>query len=70
MILDATKRYVKENKGVYHKFLFKGSRNQIDEFEGRITEIYSAIFIITLPTSLKKSFTYSDLLIGNLEIVS
>jgi len=48
-------------------FKINGSRNQIEEFEGVITETYNYIFIIEA-NNLKKSFSYSDILINNLEI--
>ena len=34
MTLDKIKELVKNNKGVPHSFKFKGTRNQVDEFEG------------------------------------
>ncbi|MBQ6547144.1 MAG: Veg family protein [Bacilli bacterium] len=49
------------------KFRYNGSRNQIEEFEGIITNCYSYVFIIDLGVS-KKSFSYADVLIGNLEV--
>lgn len=50
------------------RFKINGSRNQIEEFEGVITEIYNYIFIVETET-IKKSFSYSDILINNLEII-
>lgn len=50
------------------RFKINGSRNQIEEFEGVITEIYNYIFIVETGT-IKKSFSYSDILINNLEII-
>lgn len=49
------------------KFKLNGSRNQIEEFEGIITEVYNYIFIVET-NNIKKSFSYSDILINNLEI--
>lgn len=69
MTLDKIKKIVADNKGIIHLFRFKGARNQIDEFQGIITDLYPAIFIITLDNSTVKSFSYSDLLVDNLEIV-
>lgn len=54
---------------IKHKFLYKGSRNQNEEFIGVITKMFPAIFIIELSNKTVKSFCYSDLLIGNLKIV-
>lgn len=69
MTLDKIKEFVKENKGIQHSFKFKGTRNQVDEFQGIITDLYPAIFIITLNDDKVKSFSYNDLLADNLEIV-
>ncbi len=69
MTIEKIKELVKENQGVYHSFRFRGTRNQIDEFAGTITAIYPAIFIITSDDDKVKSFSYSDLLVDNLEII-
>lgn len=50
-------------------FRYNGTRNQIEEFKGIITEIYNSIFIVRIVDKEEvRSFTYSDILIGNLEI--
>ena len=54
---------------VERKFVFHGSRNMLDEFTGKIIGIYPAIFTILDSNGTLKSFSYSDLLIGNLEIL-
>jgi len=69
MTLDKIKAMVNQNKGVQHSFRFKGSRNQVDEFEGIITDTYPAIFIIRQNNDKVRSFSYSDLLVESLEIV-
>lgn len=70
MTLDKIKEIVKNNFGVMHSFRFKGTRNQIEEFNGKIIAMYPSVFIIGLENSQVKSFSYSDLLIENLEIIS
>ncbi len=52
-------------------FRFNGARNQIEEFDGCIENTYNFIFTIkTLGEKERiKSFTYSDILIENLEIL-
>jgi len=70
MNIDVAKRIVEENLLVRHKFLYKGSRNQNEEFYGVISKAFPAIFIIQLENSIVKSFSYSDLLVGNLKIIS
>lgn len=69
MTLDKIKKIVRESLGISHLFRFRGARNQIEEFEGVITDLYPSIFIVTTNNNVVRSFTYSDLLIANLEIV-
>lgn len=56
-----------ELRGKKIKFRYNGSRNQIEEFEGVITNCYSYVFVIDLGY-INKSFSYSDILIGNLDV--
>jgi len=52
-------------------FRFHGSRNQIEEFFGTITNTYDSVFIIALKeTQFIKSFSYSDVLTRKLTISS
>ena len=69
MMLDKIKEVVCSNVGKKKKFIFYGSRNQIDEFEGVILNCYPALFVVEVSNSHIKSFSYSDLLIGCLKIV-
>lgn len=69
MTLDKIKEEVIRNRGVMKSFVFKGTRNQILEFDGVITDVYPAIFTVTLPGNKVKSFSYSDVLIENLQII-
>ncbi len=69
MTLDKTIELVRQNAGVFHKFIFHGSRNQNEEFYGRITSMYPVVFLITLDNGQVRSYSYSDLLISNLEMV-
>lgn len=48
-------------------FRYNGSRNQIEEFTGIITNCYNYIFVIDLGY-IKRSFSYTDVLIGLLEV--
>ena len=68
MMIDKVKDIVIENLDVERNFIFHGSRNMLDEFTGKIIGIYPAIFTILDSNGVLKSFSYSDLLIGNLEI--
>ncbi len=69
-MINKIKDDIKNKKGEKLKFRFNGARNQIEEFEGIIVETYNYIFTIKTINEKKelKSFTYSDVLIDNLEI--
>lgn len=69
MTLDKVKKVVEENHGIRHLFCYKGARSQNEKFYGKILGIYPSIFTILLDNNILKSFSYSDLLIGNLEIL-
>mgnify|MGYP004684631641 FL=1 len=69
MMLDKIKNLVAENRGIKHVFRFNGIRNQNEEFIGKIVGVYPAIFTVELPNKVIKSFSYTDLLINNLEIM-
>ena len=69
-MINKIKENIISQKGKKLHFRFNGARNQIEEFEGIITETYNYIFTIQIMSEKKelKSFTYSDVLIDNLEI--
>ncbi len=71
MNVEKIRKEMSQKKGMLLKFKFNGSRNQIEEFEGRIVDTYPAIFTIETNNvdGRIKSFTYSDILIENLEII-
>ena len=48
-------------------FRYNGSRNQIDEFRGRIIKCYNNVFLIEV-SGVKRAFSYSDVLTGVLEL--
>ena len=64
--MNKIKNKVKENVGIKHKFIFNGSRNQIEEFVGYIDSLYSNVFTIKTDDSSIKSFSYNDVLIHKL----
>jgi len=69
MNIDVAKKIVRENLLVQNRFFYKGSRNQNEEFCGVISKMFPAIFVIELNDLTIKTFSYSDLLIGNLRII-
>ena len=62
---------LESQKGKVLHFRFNGARNQIEEFTGSIENTYNFIFTIktTGEKERLKSFTYSDILTLNLEIL-
>ena len=70
MNLDTAKKLVFEQKEKKHHFVYIGSRNQIEEFDGKIIELYPSIFLIELDNGMIKSFTYSDYVIRTIRIIS
>jgi len=68
-MIENVKNNIVTKKGRNIKFRFNGARNQIEEFEGVISGVYNYIFTIKTLTKETKSFSYSDVLIGNLEIL-
>lgn len=60
MNLNLAKEFIKSHLNVYHVFQYKGSRNQIEEFSGRIVDCYSSIFLIQMENNMYKSFSYND----------
>lgn len=71
-MINKIKDDIKKNKGKELHFRFNGARNQIEEFEGVIVGTYNYIFTIKTIDEKEelKSFTYSDILIENLEIIN
>ena len=67
MNIEKIKEKINELKHKKISFKVNGSRNQIEEFDGIITETYNYIFIVETE-NIKKSFSYSDILINNIEI--
>ena len=71
MTIEKIKDNIKLNMNKVLNFKINGSRNQIEEFKGMITNAYKSIFLIKInDTDIVKSFAYTDVLIGNLEILS
>ncbi len=67
-MINKIKDEIIKKKGKILHFKFNGTRNQIEEFDGNILATYNYIFTIKTNDKIIKSFTYSDVLIKNLEI--
>ncbi len=59
--------FIKSNYRKSVKVKVIGLRNKIEKYEGIISECYNNIFIVDTDLG-KKSFTYSDVLIGNIKV--
>ena len=70
MNLNLIKTNIKSHLGIKHHFIYKGIRNQSEEFDGVITKLFSAIFLIQVTDGTIRSFSYNDYIIGNIIIVS
>lgn len=68
-MIEKIRNNVKKSVGLKRKFRFNGSRNQIEEFEGIINNTYNKVFTILVNGGVLKSFSYSDILTNNLEII-
>ena len=68
-MINKIKDNLKKNVGKELHFKYNGARNQIEEFDGYISKLYNYIFTIKIKNNDRvKSFTYTDILINNLEI--
>ena len=72
MNIDTIKAKVREKEGETLHFKVNGSRNQVEEFNGKIVKLYPSIFIVSLTgdNDMIKSFSYSDLITESVEIIS
>lgn len=68
MILDNVKKKIEMNKGLLKRFVFHGTRNQNEEFEGTIIKMYNSLFLVKTIDGQIRSYSYADVLISNLEI--
>lgn len=71
MNIEKIRNTIKDKEGQNLKFKFNGARNQIEEFGGKIINVYPAVFIIEVDnlTNTVRSFSYSDVLTNSLEII-
>ena len=70
MNIDKIRNLIKNNLGNLYMFKFNGTRNQTEEFVGKIQGAYKSIFIIKVNdyTNRIRSFSYSDILTNTLEM--
>lgn len=63
----ASRDLIKSNYGKRAIIKVIGLRNKTEIYEGIISECYNNVFIL-LTKNGKKSFTYTDVLIGNIKV--
>lgn len=69
MSIEKIKNFISDNMNKTIKFRYNGSRNQIEEFTGEIVGVYKYVFLIKVDDMpFTKSFSYTDVLIKNLEL--
>ena len=61
------KEFIKSSFGRRVLIKVYGIRNKIDMIEGIISECYSHVFVVRTKFG-NKSFTYTDVLIGNIRV--
>ena len=70
MNLSRVREMIKEKMNLPCSFVYRGPRNQVEEFDGRIIQCFPSIFVILTTDNVIKSFTYSDYIIKNIKIIS
>ena len=61
------RNYIRSNKGKEVWVKIRGIRNKNEDIKGIISECYPNIFLVVTKDG-NKSFSYSDVLIGNIEV--
>lgn len=70
MSIGKIKKLVFDNLNKEVNFRVNGSRNQVEEFSGQIISVYPVIFTVKcLDKDMIRSFSYTDILIGDLELL-
>lgn len=67
-MIDKIREKIEDNTGVKVKVVVNNIRNKKEEFSGVIEKSYKYIFVIKSDNDFKKTFSYSDVLVQNIEI--
>ena len=70
MNLIIAKKRIENQLNVFHTFQYKGSRNQVDEFSGKIIYCFSSIFLILTNNNHYKCFSYNDYIANFFRFIS
>lgn len=69
MEIDKTRLFIENNLNKKIFFKFNGNRNMVEEFTGKIVKTYKCVFLVKVDNQdVLRSFSYSDVLIGSLEL--
>lgn len=69
MTIEKIRNNIASCVGKEYLFKVNGARNQTEKFYGIVTDVYKFVFLIKCSNGITKSFSYSDVLIGNIEFV-
>ena len=67
MNIDTIKKNISKNIGNSIKVVHNEGRNKINEYNGKIVEVYPNIFIV-MEREAKRSFSYYDVLTNTVKI--
>ena len=70
MNLNVAREAIREKINQTCFFIYKGPRNQIEEFKGKIIKCFPSVFVVCTTDNVIKSFSYSDFVIKNIKIIS
>ena len=70
MNLDTAREIIKDKMNISFSFVYKGPRNQIEKFNGKIVKCFPSVFVIVTEENVTKTFSYNDFIIKNLKIIS
>ena len=69
MNLNIARKIILNNFNKKCHFIYKGSRNQFEEFDGIIKKVFPRVFIILLKDNKYYCFSYNDIVTKNLKIL-
>ena len=67
-MIDKIKKDIVSKYGLTYMFKINNIRNKSEYVVGKISEIYDRVFVVKSEDDKCTSFTYSDILTGNVEI--
>lgn len=67
-MIEKIKMNINSNIGNNVKLVINNLRNKSEEYNGIILETYNYVFVIKTDNEVLKSFSYTDVLIQNIEL--